>query len=58
LNIFKIIYVGIDFLKLAEQILYIPVYFTYETEEIVEIVTQLKDEYDNSIEKDVIFAII
>jgi hypothetical protein len=28
-----------------EQVLYIPVYFAYETEEINEIVQQLKDEH-------------
>lgn len=33
---------------LSEQTLYIPVYFTYETEELNEIVQQLKDEYKQS----------
>jgi len=44
----------VDYLQnhLTEQILYIPVYFTYETEEITEIIAQLKDEYENIHEKD------
>jgi hypothetical protein len=33
---------------LSEQTLYIPVYFTFETEELNEIVQQLKDEYKQS----------
>jgi hypothetical protein len=33
---------------LSEQTLYIPVYFTYETEELNEIVEQLKEEYKQS----------
>jgi NTP pyrophosphatase (non-canonical NTP hydrolase) len=33
---------------LSEQTLYIPVYFTYETEELMEIVEQLREEYKQS----------
>jgi hypothetical protein len=40
---FKFSYVKIY--KIDEQTLYIPVYFAYENEEIIEIVQQLKDEH-------------
>ena len=44
--------------NLDEQVLYIPVYFINETEEINEIVQQLKDEYYQSTGEQVILITI
>jgi len=57
LTISKFTFVSDDLLillLLADQTIYIPVYFIYENEEIKEIVSQLKNEYENGSEKGVV----
>lgn len=44
-------------LKIDEQTLYLPVYFVHETEELNQIVKQLKDEFNQS-SKDDVFIIL